>query len=153
MSKLRRDEHTEAKELTAAMVIPKAEEEVDINDMPLTTLGEYMRYNEKARGLNKKLRICRYPIKPCPAELHPTDRVVLTRNDRNTSNIPVYLSNDLIDFKMWLEPGKPYDLPRCIIAHLSDRGTPDWKWFANTDGSKETRIAGYTPRFSIRTIY
>ena len=52
-----------------------------------------------------------------------------------------------------LMPGKTYDLPRCIIDHLAKKGTPLWKWFDNPDGSKETRKAGVTPRFALRTVY
>ena len=42
------------------------EEKVAIEDMPLNSLTDYIRYNREARKLNKQLKICRYPIKPCP---------------------------------------------------------------------------------------
>lgn len=152
MSRPRKDQYAEAKELTASMVT-KPDAEVDINDMPLTTLGEYLRYNAKARELNKKLRIARYPIKQCPIELHPKERVQFSRNDGNNNKLPVYISNEMIEFKMDLEIGKTYDLPRCVVEHIAGKGTPEWKWFTNPDGSKETRISHYNPRFSLRTIY
>lgn len=121
--------------------------------MPLTTFREYMAYNEAARKANKKYRYCRYPIKPCPTELHPKQRVVFHRNDQPSNPQPVYLRNHMIDYKETLIPGKTYDLPHCIIDHLSKKGTPEWKWYDNPDGSRETRISHYNPRFSLRTVF
>ena len=60
---------------------------------------------------------------------------------------------DRTKVKDQLRPGQAYDLPRCIIQHLSGKGVPQWKWFDNPDGSKETRKAGVTPRFALRTVY
>ena len=151
MSRPRKDKYDEAKELTQAMVPPV--EEVHIEDMPLTTLGEYMRYNARARELNKKLRICRYPIKQCPAELHPKEKIQLFKNDKSTHKQKVYLSNEMIHFDEMLEPGVTYELPRCVVEHLAGKGTPQWRWYNNADGSKETRMSHKEPRFSIRTIY
>jgi len=124
-----------------------------ILEMPLTTFREYQAYNEEARKANKKNKYCRYKIKPCPVELHPKQRVIFNRNDQPNNPQPVYLRNHLIDFKQTLIPGKEYDLPHCIINHLSERGVPQWKWFDNPDGSRETRISSYNPRFSFRTVF
>jgi len=148
--KVREDE--QAKDLVKDMVV-KTTHEMDITDMPFETMGDYMRYNERATSLNKKLRLARYPIKPCPIELHPHDRVTISRNDNNTGKIPALLSNDRIHFDKKLEPGKMYELPRCVIDHLAEKGTPVWKWFDKGEGEKETRISHYEPRFSIRTHY
>ena len=128
-------------------------EEVPIEQMPLENLTDYIRYNREARKLNKKLGLCRYPIKPCPVELHPTERIVFNRKDQPMNPLPVFLSNDMIDFKMTLIPGRTYDLPRCVVSYLAKKGTPNWKWFDNTDGSRETRVASMDPRFALRTIY
>lgn len=143
-------EDIEAKKLIAEMVKPEVA--VSIDDMPLNTLADYMRYNAEARKINHKLRLNRYPVKQCPVELHPTDRVEFGRNDQPNNELPVYLSNDMIEFKMTLKPGKTYDLPRCVVDHIASKGLPIWKWFNNADGSKETRIASMTPRFALRTI-
>ena len=138
-------------------MIPK-QESVDIDDMPLNSLGDYMRYNAKAREINKKLKILRYPIKQCPVELHPMERIVFGRNDQPSNPLPVYLSDHMIHFdrtapKDRLIPGQIYDLPRCVVADLSKKGTPVWKWYDNADGSRETRKESISPRFSLRTIY
>ena len=151
MSRPRKDEELQIKELVTDMVAKPIE--VDIEDMPLNCLSDYMAYNAKARALNKKLRVCRYPIKQCPIELHPKERVIFNRNDQPTNKLPVYLLNDIIEFKMTLEPGKEYELPRCVVQHLAEKGTPVWKWFNNPDGSKETRISHTDPRFALRTMY
>jgi len=156
MARPRKVEEQEAKDVVASMVAKP--ESVEIENMPLTNLGEYMRYNRRARELNKKLKILRYPIKQCPVELHPHERVMFGRNDQPTNPLPVFLSNEMIHFDRTkpaeqLRPGKIYDLPRCVIQHLSERGTPVWKWYDNADGSKETRKESVTPRFSLRTIY
>lgn len=129
------------------------QQEVDIEDMPLNTLRDYRLYNERARILNKKLKILRYPIKQCPVDLHPKQRIVFGRNDQPSNPLPVFVSNHLIHFDETLIPGKTYDLPECIINHLAEKGTPVWKWFDNPDGSKETRISHKEPRFQIRTVY
>lgn len=125
----------------------------DINSMPLNCLEDYKRYNEAARKMNKKLRIRRYPTKPCPIELHPKERVVIAWANGSNNEIPIYLSNEDIDFKEKVKPGKEYELPRCIIDYLAGKGEAKWKWFTLADGSKETGVDYYKPRFSIRTIY
>lgn len=124
-----------------------------IEEMPLTNIREYRLYNEEARRINKRLKILRYPIKQCPIDLHPKQRIVFGRNDQPSNPLPVFLSNHLIHFDMTLIPGKTYDLPECIINHLADRGTPVWKWIDLPDGSKETVISHKEPRFSLRTVY
>lgn len=129
------------------------EQEVDIEDMPLESLRDYRLYNTRARILNKKLKLLRYPIKQCPVDLHPKQRIVFGRNDQPSNPLPVFLSNHLIHFDETLIPGKTYDLPECIINHLAEKGTPVWKWYDNPDGSKETRISHKEPRFQIRTVY
>ena len=127
--------------------------EIAIEDMPLNNITDYIRYNRAARAANKKLKICRYPAKPCPIELHPKETIVFNRKDQPSNTLPVYLSNDIIDFKMTLVPGKTYELPRCIIEYLAKKGIPQWRWFENPDGSRETRKASMDPRFALRTIY
>ena len=129
------------------------EEKVAIEDMPLETLTDYIRYNREARALNKKLKICRYPAKQCPIELHPKETIVFNRKDQPTNPLPVYLSNDIIEFKQTLIPGKTYELPRCVVSYLASKGTSNWAWFNNPDGSRETRRASMDPRFALRTIY
>jgi len=136
----------------------KAPEQITIENMPLNSLSDYVRYNREARKLNHKLKICRYPAKPCPIELHPKETIVFNRKDQPSNPLPVYLSNDIIHFdrtkpKDQLVPGKTYELPRCVVAYLAGKGRPDWKWFDNPDGSRETRKASMDPRFALRTIY
>jgi len=157
MARKKLSDEEAATALTAQMTTPVAEE-VDVEDMPLVTLTDYMRYNRRAREMNKRLKILRYPCKVPPTELHPHERVVFTRNDQPSNPLPVFLSNDMIHYdrtklKDQLVSGKTYDLPRVIIQHLAEKGVPLWKWFDNPDGSKETRKAGVTPRFSLRTVY
>lgn len=125
----------------------------EIRNMPLTTFREYQAYNEAARKANHKFGYCKYEIKPCPEELHPKDRVVFMRNDQPSNPLPVYIRNHLIEFKKTLVPGKTYDLPRCVINYLSEKGTAVWKWYDNPDGSRETRKSHMEPRFSMRTVY
>lgn len=146
----------EAKEVADSMALPQ--EPVDIEDMPLNSLGDYMRYNKRAREINKKLGINRHKIRQCPVELHPMERIVFGRNDQPHNPLPVYISDDMIHFDRTaprdrLIPGQTYDLPRYVVTYLSKKGTPVWKWFDNPDGSRETRKASMNPRFSIRTIY
>ena len=62
-------------------MIVKKEENIAIEDMPLNTLRDYRLYNEAARRENKKLKLNRYKIKPCPEHLHPKQRIVFNRND------------------------------------------------------------------------
>lgn len=130
-----------------------APEKLPIEDMPLNTLRDYRLYNEEARKLNKKLKICRYPIKPCPVELHPKQRVVFGRNDQPSNPLKVFVSNDKIHFDQTLIPGKTYDLPEYIVHYLGEKGNPVWKWYDKPDGSKETGISHKEPRFALRTVY
>lgn len=128
-------------------------EKVPIEEMPLNSIRDYRLYNEEARRLNKKLKMCRYPIKQCPIELHPKVRVKFGNNDQTLHPVPVYLSNHLIHFDQKLSPGKVYDLPTCIVDYLSKKGYPVWDWVTLADGSKETRQIGTKPRFSLVTIH
>jgi molybdopterin biosynthesis enzyme len=75
------------------------------------------------------------------------------RGDGNSSDLPVYKSDEMIHFDQKLTPGKIYDLPRYIVQYLAAKGYAKWKWFKNADGSQETRVSHYEPRFSLRTIY
>lgn len=129
------------------------EAKLDIHDMPLNSLGDYLKYNAEARKLNKRLGMCRYPIKQCPEELHPKERIVFGRNDQPSNPLTVYLSNELIDYKRKLIPGQTYDIPRCVVEYLSKKGTPVWKWYETGNGAKETRISHKEPRFALRTVY
>ncbi len=134
-------------------MIPVVKEAVAIEDMPLTSIRDYRLYNEAARKENKKLKLCRHKIKPCPIDLHPKQRVVFGRVDQPTNPLPVYLSNDLIHFDQKLIPGRTYDLPQCIVAYLADKGTPNWEWVDLPNGERETRMTSKSPRFTLRTIY
>jgi hypothetical protein len=144
------DQEEDVMEAAVAKATP---EKLAIEDMPLNSVRDYRLYNEEARRLNKKLKICRYPLKPCPVELHPKQRVIFSRNDQPSNPLPVYLSNSIIHYKETLVPGKTYDLPEYIVHYLSEKGYPIWDWFTNKDGSKETRIVNKDPRFSLRTVY
>lgn len=128
-------------------------EKLPIEEMPLNTLRDYRIYNEEAARQNKKLKICRYPIKQCPVELHPKQRVVFRRNDQPTNNLKVFVSNHLIHFDETLTPGRTYDLPVCIVNHLSDKGDPVWGWVDLPNGERETRVITKKPRFSLTTVY
>ncbi len=128
-------------------------EKLPIEEMSLNSLRDYRLYNEEARKLNKKLGVCRYPIKPCPIELHPKQRITFRRNDQPSNPLTVFKSDDIIHFDEKLIPGKTYDLPEYIIHYLAEKGNPVWKWFENSDGSKETRISHREPRFSLTTVY
>ena len=128
-------------------------EKLPIDEMPLETLRDYRMYNEEARKLNKKLRVCRYPIKQCPVELHPKQRIKFSNNDQSTNPIPVFVSNHLIHYDEKLSPGHEYDVPECIVHYLSEKGYPVWSWVTLSDGSKETRKTGMKNRFSINTVY
>ena len=130
-----------------------AKEQVAIEDMPLETLRDYRLYNEKARTLNKKLKECRYPIKPCPVELHPKQTIVFRRNDQPNNPLDVYISNDIIEFKEKLIPGKTYELPEYVVHYLAEKGTPVWQWVDLPNGERETRVSHKKPRFSLHTVY
>lgn len=143
---------TEGDVMTTSMQQVESEK-LPIEDMPLNTLRDYRLYNEEARKMNKKLKICRYPIKQCPVELHPKQRVKFQRNDQPTNPLPVFVSNHLIHFDEKLIPGRIYDLPECIISHLSEKGDPVWGWVDLPDGGRETRVMTKKPRFSLTTVY
>ena len=128
-------------------------EKLPIEEMPLETLRDYRLYNEEARKANKKLRLCRYPIKQCPPELHPKQRVKIDTTDGSRNPIPVFLSNHLIHYDEKLKPGNIYDIPECVLSYLSEKGNPIWGWVNLQDGSKATRQIDKKPRFSLTTIY
>lgn len=129
------------------------EQRLEIEDMPLETLRDYRLYNEEARKINKRLKLLRYPIKQCPVELHPKQRIKFGNNDKSMNPVAVMLSNHLIHFDEKLVPGQTYDLPECIVHYLAEKGYPVWGWVTLKDGSRETRELTKVPRFSISTVY
>jgi hypothetical protein len=130
-----------------------SQEDQSIENMPLNSLDDYRRYNARARAMNKKLRVLRYPIKQCPVEMHPTQRIVFSRKDQPKNPLPVFLSNADIEFKKTLMPGQTYDLPVCVIDYLAKKGTPIWDWVEKANGEKETVQVASDPRFALRTVY
>lgn len=138
--------------MTTALLENEAEK-LPIEEMPLETIRDYRLYNEEARKMNKKLRICRYPIKQCPIDLHPKQRVTFRRNDQPSNPLQVFVSNALIHFDETLIPGKTYDLPECIVSHLAEKGDPVWGWVDLPNGERETRVVTKKPRFSLTTVY
>lgn len=126
---------------------------ISIEDMPLNTLRDYRLYNEEARKLNKKLRVCRYPIKQCPIELHPKRKIKFANNDGTAHPVSVFVSNHLIHFDQKLNPGNIYELPECIVHYLSEKGYPIWGRVKNADGSEDSKKIGSKPRFSITPIW
>ncbi len=123
-----------------------------IEDMPLETIRDYRLYNEEARRENKKLKLVRYPIKQCPIELHPKQRVKVDTTNGSRHPIPVFISNHNIHFDEKLVPGRIYDLPECIVDYLTTKGNPVWGWVNLPDGSKETRQIDRTPRFTLVSV-
>lgn len=130
-----------------------APEKLPIEEMPLDSIRDYRLYNEEARKLNKKLRVCRYPIKQCPVELHPKQRITFSRNDQPSNPLPVYVSNQYIHFEQTLVPGQTYDLPECIVHYLAEKGNPQYAWVEGKDGAKETVMTHKEPRFALRTAF
>ena len=130
-----------------------SESKLPIEDMPLNSIRDYRLYNEEAGRINKRLKLCRYPYKQCPIDLHPKQRIVFRRNDQPSNSLTVFLSNNLIHYDETLIPGRTYDLPECIVSYLAAKGNPVWDWVVLPDGSKETRIVNKEPRFSLTTVY
>jgi hypothetical protein len=128
-------------------------EHVPLHDLPLETYADYKIYNKRVRMENKKARKNIYQCKPCPIDLHPKQRIIFGRKDQPRNPLPVYLSTDMIDFKLTLVPGKTYDLPIMVLSHLNSKGSPIWERYVNDDGSEDSRISHYDPRFSIRTVF
>lgn len=135
-------------------------EKLSIEDMPLESLRDYRLYNEEAarqnkieRARNLSSKTGAYPYKQCPVGLHPTTRVIFGRVDQPSNPLPVFVSNNVIHFDKTLIPGKTYDLPQYIVSYLQSKGNPVWDWHEKPDGSRETYISTYTPRFTLRTVY
>jgi len=128
-------------------------EKLSIEDMPLNSLRDYRLYNEEAGRINKSLKLCRYPYKPCPVELHPTQRIVFGRVDQPSNPLPVYKSDSVIHYENTLIPGNTYDLPTYIVSYLSKKGSPIWAERDMPDGTKETFLSHSDPRFTLRTLY
>ena len=136
------------------------EEHIPLDEMPLNTLRDYRLYNQEVRRLNKlakrndkSIKEGLYQIRQCPEELHPKQRVTVQNIHQPNNPVAVHLSNELIHFDKKLNPGVEYDLPECVIFHLSSLGNPVWKWRNKANGSKETYYDHKTPRFSVRTVY
>jgi len=147
----------EVAKLTLPQILEEKKEavqkETPIEFLPLECYADYKEYNRRARLENKRAKRCIYPIKQCPLEYHPTQRVVFERVDQPKNALPVKLCTDMIDFQKTLYPGKVYDLPIAVLKFLAQKGVPIWDWFENADGSKETRISHYEKRFALRSVF
>ncbi len=141
-------------------VLENVTDKVELEDMPLETLRDYRLYNEEVRRLNVKAKKANkalkegvHPIKQCPVELHPVQRVAVQDNAQPSNPVRVFLSNELIHFDKLLTPGKEYDLPQCVVSYLADKATAKMGYVNLPDGTRETRIVNKVPRFSVRTVY
>lgn len=130
--------------------------DVKLEDMPLNSLADYIAYNKKAREMSRKCRVKgkppKYPVKQCPVELHPTERVIFMRNDQAENDLPVTLYDAEIDYKRTLKPGETYDLPIKIVDYLVKKGTNMTRLRKNPDGTETPTTTGFEPRFSFRTV-
>lgn len=153
MARPKKEHALENEDVISKTLEAAKEEKLPIEEMPLESLRDYRLYNEEARKLNKKLRMCRYPIKQCPVELHPKQRIKFGNNDKSVHPVKIFLSNHLIHYdEKWI-PGHVYDAPECVIHYLSEKGYPVWGWVNLADGSKETRQVAKSNRFSLTPVY
>ena len=83
MARPKKEHALENEDVISKTLEAAKEEKLPIEEMPLESLRDYRLYNEEARKLNKKLRMCRYPIKQCPVELHPKQRIKFGNNDKS----------------------------------------------------------------------
>lgn len=133
--------------------------ETPIEELPLETYRDYVRYNERARAANKKAKKLLYPMKQCPIELHPKQRIRFQRNDQPTNPLHVKKSNDIIDYEETLIPGRVYELPNVICDFLNKRGTPIWerkekpKKPGQHEAEWETVLSGFKNRFALQAVF
>jgi len=144
---------SESTTLVDEIVAERKRNEEDITTWPLKTMRDYIKYNEKARELNKKLKIERYELIPCPKELHPHEKVILNWVDGRSGDIPIDRSNHMIDFHEKITPGQPVSLPRYIVNYIQGKSTAQYDRVTLPDGTEDTREVGRIPRISVRTIY
>ena len=123
-----------------------------VDNMPLTTYSEYKKYNAAARKMNKKLKMCRHKCIPCPEELHPKEKVIITNNEQPQNVFPITLSNHLIDYNLLCEPNTPYEVPLVVINYSEGKNTPRWEAYDLPDGQTKTRQVAGSPKFSIRRV-
>lgn len=133
--------------------VVEIKEEIKLEDMPLKTLADYVRYNKRVREINKGLKKPIVSIKQPPTELHPHDTVVFNRTDQPNNELPVYISDDMIHFEDKLKPNQKVKLPRYVIEYLAKKATPFYKTIDQPDGTKKTVVDHEVPRFSFRTVY
>lgn len=138
---------------TPAKAKTTEEKEIPIEEMKLESYSDYIRYNRRVREENKKLRKHEYDIRQIPEELHPKETVVFTRRDQPQNPLPVYISDEMIEFKKTLIPNKTYELPRYVIKKLASKGTDIWSKIEKPDGSVDSVVTGKDYRFAFRQKY
>lgn len=118
----------------------------ELGKLPLKTLEDYDKYNDKARELG-------IPIKPAPAELHEHMRVKFLRRDGMVHEIPLKFRNAKIDFYKKVRHGHIYDLPKIVIREYQKKGIQKYGQKINhATGESETVETYKDPKFAFQVV-
>jgi hypothetical protein len=137
------------KQLDKAIVNVQVEDVLDLSTLPLNTVEDYRKYNEEARKQKK-------PIKFCPNEFYPMEKIKFRRVDNqkgSSTKIRFRSGKYLIDFHAEIEDGAVVSLPRPVVEYLNTRQVDKYKQIKRPDGSSETVYSHSDPRFSCQPVY
>lgn len=139
----------EPKLLDKAIVNVEVRDQIDLSTLPLETVDDYRNYNTEARKQKK-------PIKFCPPELYPMQKVKFRRVDNqkgSTTKIRFRSGKYLLDFKEEIPDGAELYLPTPVIDYINTRQVDKFKQIKHPDGSFETVFSHSEPRFTCQPIY
>jgi hypothetical protein len=118
----------------------------ELSKLPLKTLEDYKKYNEKCKALG-------VPVKPAPPEIHENVKVKFLRRDGMTHAVKLKFRNGEIDFEKKVEHGHIYEIPKIVVKQYQKLGIPKYKRLVNHNtGESETVFSHKDPRFAFQIV-
>lgn len=115
----------------------------DLDEMPLKTHEDYIRYNEAVRQRRRVLRKKDVEYMYAPLDLVKTCKVRLTR--KKNRGMPININKRLLDKAVWFQSpkggfkdGEEVELPECLLNWLNGLAVPVYKQEKYPDGSYST---------------
>lgn len=134
----------------------------DFAHVDLRTRKDYYQYNEAVKYIRKKFKKeflkgdLDLPFVYIPHDLLETHKIKFQRREK-PSNKPTSFNFKLMDcwvkFYETLDPGNEYVLPKEVINEINRLGRPTYKQVKYPDGTYETVLDKYEPRFSCQAVF
>lgn len=128
-----------------------------IQDLPLDTYEDYVRYNECVRRRRKRTRKVDLPYKYAPHEVVHMTKVRLTRTKHrgNPININLRCTKNWVKMESPLEgykDGEEVMIPTCFVDRINEMAEPKYKQIKYPDGSSSTVLDYWDNKYNAQVM-